>query len=1402
VTPDKKDAPPVFPIDDVFTEPLSVAAQRRAPVIKGVYEPTGSGKTFASIRMAADALRSTHPAVPIYIAPIRRLVDDFAAEVTAVLKGGDNDIPIYRLYARADFENNEAILDEIGPFCATAKKHLVSASSRAEGAGNEAEVDTQGSKSPADWLAIIERAVKQYRGSREWARASPGDSQAVEQMAEAMERIWRGLRWISQQLVKRELLQDYRLALFDNVHLRPMLLRLSPLDLFEKRPGLIIATASKFASGARQARLKTNKLGVRRVEFQAYDTYFEWVRDRQERFLLLIDEEEESYSFLFRALKKDLTNRDVDLHRVVYAFFHHFDVAGLAAYADEEGDAFARKLFDVTAELTSQLADVRDAIDGALDAREQVERLRQVACLSSFRSQELRLLVDDFFGKNDIQNGFAKLRQKLEILEAIKNFIKEEHRPWPDATRSSGESPFDVYRRLVSVFHDKKHILAARATIREVGGELEYLFFNERLEVFEHEILRQVRVAPAIANRNLELVTADALLEQNIARQRNSFSLGEFLRFVMLMTRILLRAPIEAPNESRYSRITDHQANVLHRYRRKVGNWGINKAELPLITKAAPEETLTEETVFRRSKFALSIVEDPGPRGEYADDLRVMTIAATVLRRTPEDALATFLRAPSELGEAATAPGNVAYLMSATGGMGGCWGSYNLSYLEARLGVANGSVMRSEPSEFMFMREFRHHRASKRSLSVVNFDRNDFIARVGAGEIYSNIERELMLEAQAPDLRGAIERNPYKLDELRYLCALLARLAAGSDRSAMAFTQTVANFKSALDALARRGMGVRADEYTRGLYIVDPRAFGGSGQPIRVIAYTAGFGKDEARLIEGQFREFGEADGIDEDADESRLDALLDERAHKVLLLTSFRSAARGLNLTLKCETVPLREQGSVKAARKDFDVLLIAMSPYYDGLYRAPNDALIHMEKLQGMLQHLYLTNRLPQYQYRDLPRVIADNREEAFRPEYFRKIGREIIQTIGRIERVSGRPSEQTLLLNREVVLELAQFYKLEPDFSDRLSAANHAVFRHTQAFVEQTRMFASDEEWTRYVREEIARADAFLRASASIYRGFRNAAKRGAWQRIRSPLMFSDPGAFIRELDSAPDGLALGHWRAFVDYSFTPRAQGMTHIVTIGDAVSDVGRDENLSRALEAARSGLEGAPLYADLLRGQIKFDPTERLVPKGLRATPEFAAAVSAYGINVDAMFDQWLPRPQFFTDYVKGYFAELIFIHFAARLSGWSLIDAGAHERASELFERFDVFLEGPENVLAIDVKNWSRRSDRLLGRGLRQQAPRKTQIAESALRIPIESQRKAVLGSRAVEECLNKPVLPVYLNLCGERSGARETLDGKSVRFFNLFVPEPGADGWMRYVVNRDFVSFLATASVRREHV
>lgn len=61
-----KESRPAFPLEDAFVSALAQAIDTNRPIIKGIHEPTGSGKTYSAVTFAVDALLAPNPTIPVY----------------------------------------------------------------------------------------------------------------------------------------------------------------------------------------------------------------------------------------------------------------------------------------------------------------------------------------------------------------------------------------------------------------------------------------------------------------------------------------------------------------------------------------------------------------------------------------------------------------------------------------------------------------------------------------------------------------------------------------------------------------------------------------------------------------------------------------------------------------------------------------------------------------------------------------------------------------------------------------------------------------------------------------------------------------------------------------------------------------------------------------------------------------------------------------------------------------------------------------------------------------------------------------------------------------------------------------------------------------------------------------
>src|SRR5574337_16654 len=197
---------PAFPADS-FETPLAQWLESGVALLKGVYPPTGSGKTYSASRFVVDMFQQAG-VMPVYIAPIKRLIEDFEPEVRRVIQERGLDVPIYRIYARIDFGNDDTVLDEVVPFCTSAKQYLVGKRDLVTPFEDEVEADkataSQSNKlTPAEWLKRTETAVAKYRRYREFLKYAPADQSLVEDMRAAMSTVWSGLNALCRGIVER-----------------------------------------------------------------------------------------------------------------------------------------------------------------------------------------------------------------------------------------------------------------------------------------------------------------------------------------------------------------------------------------------------------------------------------------------------------------------------------------------------------------------------------------------------------------------------------------------------------------------------------------------------------------------------------------------------------------------------------------------------------------------------------------------------------------------------------------------------------------------------------------------------------------------------------------------------------------------------------------------------------------------------------------------------------------------------------------------------------------------------------------------------------------------------------------------------------------------------------------------
>jgi len=1399
---------PQFPIE-TFQGVFDAWQVDRTHTLKSVLTPTASGKTHASARTMIDMVKKG--VTPIYLAPIRKLTEDFPAQLKEAMKEKSEDFPIYRIFARADYLENDTFIEEMRAFAREAQKRfgnaklIVSKSlfddsmdieideEAVENEGGEGEGEGEMARSEAVKFSQIAKGIQAAILNYERARSDALYDQLSrdshrERAQRAFSLAWSRIGSVCKEIVRRSVLSGHQERLYHHPALRPILLKIVPLDLNEETPGVILATTSKFATIAEATFLKESKRDLLGKDtFQKKRaSHFEFFADRPAA--LFLDEEEEGWMYLFKSQKKTLAHKDIDLHRVLYAFFHYYDLGRIPRYARNFDVRFARALFDALDQIVSKKTRVLliDAIEApTIDEKRRL--LAQIPCFKEFKPEWLEVLMEDLLNKTRLET----LLKKLDILRDFKRAASEIFKSFPNA-----EAPIDAFETLMKLDrlfneNDKKRLLVDVVTLQGVKKDLTHLFFDERLNLTDLEILESLRLIPVHGYDSIELVSAVSLEDIKAKRKmEDSISLGEYLKLIMFATRALRKRGRALPRLSSHelARITSNPLKTLSDYKDRIAKWKLRDKEEEGLPSA--DHILDEAYVFETPKFEISLIEedDPPETREYSTGLRQMMITASTLTTTPEDLLFKFLGKD-------TRTGNLVYLMSATGGLTGCWGRMNLHYLKNKLASTGGRYIGLVDEERGFIEAFRAFQAHHRNTVVEHFNEHDYMQKVKVAPRFKVLRDHL-----SSYLVEHHRNNIYKERELNYFASLIWRLVGSEERSAMCFTQTISNIKNALEGLYQSGMGVERPEGKEGLFTFDPKVFGFDGEPIKIMTYTASFMKGNALALENDELVLVE-DVKAEQKILAELGDLLREDRTKFIFVTGFASAGRGLTLTPRCAIGHGKEQKNALGEIinvKDFDVLMIAMSPFYDSLYRVPDRNKIHLEELQAGLQYLYEVDRLKTTTLRDLPAIIESERDEMFRPEYFRYIWALATQTIGRVERIPTSTRHQSILINQELLLELIRFYQMESQTIDgtpvheRLSHGNRAVYEHAQAYI-KTNRYLEEDEFQRYVVREVKLTDRFNKASKRIYTSFALEGSRNAWQAIRNDLMLTDQAAYLRHLEQTPEGINEDVWKNFTSTLFMEDAFSEWRTIDAKTLLRGVPAHIAGKEEIERLMNMSAGMKLYTDMLhvKGSFAtadaFKPAERLAPAELRRCPDFERLVSSAGLVPAKLLQQHFPRYAFFMDYVKPYFSERIVETYLESLD-IRFVDPAQHPATGRLFEKFDLFVDAGSRILAIDVKTWGKTSDGSLGEKIIQAVERKTREVTQAFNETLSPENGD--GDRI------RSVIPVYLNLYGDRDHAKIAVDGMDVHFFNLFVRNLNEEGHRICTLNPLVADYFAKFS------
>ncbi|MDX7998961.1 hypothetical protein FE394_07065 [Xenorhabdus sp. Reich] len=523
----------------------------------------------------------------------------------------------------------------------------------------------------------------------------------------------------------------------------------------------------------------------------------------------------------------------------------------------------------------------------------------------------------------------------------------------------------------------------------------------------------------------------------------------------------------------------------------------------------------------------------------------------------------------------------------------------------------------------------------------------------------------------------------------------------------------------------------------------------GSSEKITLILYKSSRFRDKSiRQVEllDESEETGQFN-------QELIDAL-DISDKKILLWTAYSSASRGINFFTKQD-----------GKERDFELFCLLNNPFYTRHTR-PGSRGFSIAMFQSFVQVIRDKNEDWAAMSRgDLLFQYSRNRWKYLRKEHDIDITRTVFQAIGRGER---RPKEimaqQLIYLSSEAIRTVHLGLKHVDELRQRASPAQRAVLQAIDKYNSETAIFITADERKSHLTTSLKLSNQFRRFTSDTPKRFRSdKSARATWSRLFDPLMFTNPDKYLSKLKIA------GIPSAFRDACYIQLPLS-AEIYT--REFSMVGMTETV----------------ITDAFDGTDIFNWVEKVMSDSLKSQlsskiKSLLKNVNGFKVETPEGMFKLLPQPWFVTDIMKGYIAELVFEEYVRDQFGVvpnnpeesgspvQYFNLDMHSKEAELYQLYDYYLSvGNNTLVAIDIKNWTRSTDRM---------------KKAELEIEAVSKHK-----RMSHYFPDKTIHAVYVNLYGAHKFNLKHPNRGTIRFMSLYIPNTiGASNW---VINSNMVNVL----------
>jgi hypothetical protein len=936
---------------------------------------------------------------------------------------------------------------------------------------------------------------------------------------------------------------------------------------------------------------------------------------------------------------------------------------------------------------------------------------REFSALFSTQSQENRTFLH-FVTKNP--GAFDELQEHFEVSKSLQpplqnlahtyrrltaeegnsvNFLKQIARISIGLERSLAEiiEIFEVYEeeplaldfemlaRVFSKFENNRSLLISHKLYSQLGHDLMSIFSYNNLYVYNIEPLK-----------NLFLTRSSGGHVQITGQQAaDGTSVAE-----LIYTILAVRLQIEAIKDflERVLDAEDSQSRSLDIWSKQISR--VQKANAEGMAQNHPTRYLSRAYVYDSYKSIINIMEISRyqhPANNLINrPLREVSIGSTAILTSPEHKITSVLQGNT----------NVVFLISATGGIRGDLStSYDMNYLEDHLrdefGRSSFKVM--DEQEIELCEDIRSYRKARRQVAVRFFDKD--LASFPNVDTRKAIDRfeKMHIKPYVDTLNNEGNRlGIWKIRELHSFARFLFYLFEDDVlQETLAFTQTLRWIKQLIyycEQLHSRDFIFRpSDEHPSIHYLrINHKSYRSETQ-VKLILYESAFN----RMY------------YDNETQRTYLDELVEEDNQKILFISAYQSASKGLNPII---TTP-------DGGTKDFDSLVLLMDSYYTVigpiLRKSRPSKRQDQESLNSTtLYHFALMKSVvslgdSNLEIKDFNAYLTRPEAEEFRQQQHRiLLGKSILQAIGRTERRDFSDQVVKIFINEETRRNLAYFFRYlnreEPNAIRKLSVNNQAVYLRVQEEEQRRKIRDYDD----HIYDEIDAYAAFqgfrrgmLADIEAFHRDPTAFAIIQAWNALRDPLVFASPVAYLENLDKS--GLFPESFIKSLFYHNSEQTHFAPHLAWV--------------------EKDSQRVPIISDSFHGERMYPYLKRLYPEFLKTNfggydleGNEVTWLDPSTNDIRHLYDQLLPEPEIFERYIPRprFFYDVLYPSLSENFTerwiqdvvfkgkDWQTIKTvygfqivRDFRTYNKLYERFDLYYIKAKTLLCIDVKAWSRAS-------------------------------------------------------------------------------------------------------------